>query len=151
MVSGYCRIIAWEVDWLCSPIKFCDVDHLCAKMKRHIKEVQGDVVVVMPDRDDNNRLQRCAEWRGSSLGVFSVGRIPILVIGQFGCVSGSVGYSDWLHGCAVIFFSPIGVRICYIRRAKSGRSSTNLLRWIALTYIVLLNVLLVGCFAVRIV
>ena len=77
-----------KLGWLRSPIMPCDVDRLCAEMKRQIKEVQGDVVVEMTDKDDNNRLQRCAEGRGSSLGVFSAGKIPILEIGQFGCVRG---------------------------------------------------------------
>ena len=49
----------------------------------------------------------------------------MMVIGRFGCVRGSVGCFDWLHGCAVIFVSPGGVRIGYIRRAMCGRSSTD--------------------------
>ena len=49
IVSGYCRTITWEVGWLRSPITPCDVDRLCANMKRQIKEVQGDVVVEMTE------------------------------------------------------------------------------------------------------
>ena len=85
------------------------MDRLCANMTRQIKEDKGDVVVEMTDRNDNNRLQQCAGVCGTSLGVLSAGRIPILVIGQFGCVRGSVGCSDWLRVCVVIF-SPRGVR-----------------------------------------
>ena len=58
IVSGYCRTITWEVGWLRRLITPCDVDRLCANMKLQIKEVQGDVVVEMTDRDNNNRLQR---------------------------------------------------------------------------------------------
>ena len=60
-------------------------------------------MVDMTDRVDDNRLQQCADVCDGSLGVFFAGRTPILVIGQFGCVCASVGCSDWLKGCSVIF------------------------------------------------
>ena len=125
--SGYCRTIAWELGWLHRLIMPCDVDLVCAKMTRQIKGDMGDVIVEMTDGNDNNRLQRCAGVRGTSLGVLSAGGIPIRVIGRFGCERGSVGCSDWLPVCGAIIFSPKRVRINYIhvRRAMCGRSSTN--------------------------
>ena len=39
----------------------CDVDILCVNMTLQIKEDKSDVMVEMTDRNDNNRLQRCAE------------------------------------------------------------------------------------------
>ena len=53
----------------------------------------------MTDGDDNNRLQRCACVNGTSLGVLSAGRIPIMVIGRIGGGGGPVGRSDWLREC----------------------------------------------------
>ena len=112
--SRYCRTITWELGCLRSLLQPCDVDLLCAKMIRQIKE-----------RNDNNRLQRCTGVRGTSLGVLSAGGIPIRVIGRFGCGRGSVGCSDWLRVCGAVIISPGGVRIGYIRRAMCGRFSTD--------------------------
>ena len=47
------------------------------------------------------------------------------MIGRFGCVRASVGCSDWLKWCAVIFVSAGGVWIGYIRCAFWGGSSTD--------------------------
>ena len=45
-------------------------------------------MIVMTDRDENNSPQRCACMRGTSLGVLSVGRFPVMVIGRFDCGGG---------------------------------------------------------------
>ena len=91
--SGYCRTITWELGYLRSLHPPCDMDRLCDQKARQIK---GSEVVVMTDGNDNNRLQRCACVRGTSLRALSVGRIPIMVIGRIGCAGGPVGCSDWL-------------------------------------------------------
>ena len=72
----------------------------------------------MTDGNDNNRLQRCACMRGTSLGVLSAGRIPIMVIGWIGCGGGPVGCSDWLRVCGAVVVWPGGVRIGYIREYR---------------------------------
>ena len=79
----------------------------------------------MTDGNDNDRLRRCACVRGSSLGVLSAGRIPIMVIGQIGCGGGPVGCSDWLRVRGAVVVWPGGVRIGYIRRVPIERSSTD--------------------------
>ena len=88
-------------------------------------QIKGSVVVVMTDRDDNNRLQQCAFVRGTSLGVLSAGRIPIMVINRIGCGGGPVDCSDWMRVRSAVDFLPGGVRISYIRKAQCGRSSTD--------------------------
>ena len=60
-------------------------------MNRQIKGIQGDVVVVMTDWVEDNRLQRCVDACEDLMGVFSAGRTPTLAIGRFGCVHASVG------------------------------------------------------------
>ena len=114
MIPGDCRTIPWEVGWICVLITPCDVNCLCDVMNRRIKGIQGHVVIVMTDRVENNMLQRCADACEDWMGVFSAGRIPTLVIGQFGCVCASVGCCDWLKGCAVIFVADGGVWISYM-------------------------------------
>ena len=114
--SWYCRTITWELGYLRGR-------HPCYQMARQIK---GSVVVMMTDRNDNNSLQRCACVCGTSLGVLSVGRIPIIrVIVRIGSGGGPVGCSDWLRVRGADVISPGGVRIGYIRKALCGRSSTD--------------------------
>ena len=72
-------------------------------MNRRIKGIKGNVVSVMTDRVEENKLQRCADVGEDLMGIFSTGRILTLVIGRFGCVRASVGCCDWRKGCAVIF------------------------------------------------
>ena len=69
-----------------------------------------------------------------------------------------MGRSDWLRVCGAVFSRPGGVRIGYIARVPIESYATaaapvtwSLLRWISLTYIVLLNLLRVCYLAVRIV
>ena len=97
----------------------CDVDRLSHQNAWQIKELK---VVVMTDGYDNISLQRCACGCGTSLGVLSAGRIPIVVIRQIGC--GPVGRSDWLRVCGAVVAWPGGVRIGYIRRVSIESSST---------------------------
>ena len=82
--SGYCRAVAWEWGCLHGLHARYDVDHLCTNGARRIKGYHDDVVVGMTNRNDNTGLQRCAWVRGTSLGVLSTGRNPIMVIGPFG-------------------------------------------------------------------
>ena len=125
MIPGDCRTIPLEVAWIRGLIMPCDVSCLWAAMNRRIKRIQGDVVVVMTDKVEDNRLQRCADACEVLMGVFSAGRIPTLVIGQFGYVRASVGCCDWLNGCAVIFIAVGGVWISYIKCALWGGSSSD--------------------------
>ena len=60
----------------------------------------------MPDGNDNNRFQRCACVRWTSLGVLSTGRITIMVIGLFDCGGGPMGCSDWLSVSGSVVFCP---------------------------------------------
>ena len=94
-------------------------------MNRRIKGIQGDVVVMMTERVEDNRLQRYADVCEDLMGVFSVGGTPTLIIGRFSCVRASVSCCDWLKGCAVIFVAVGGVWIGYIRCTLWGGSSTD--------------------------
>ena len=82
---------------------------------------------MIPEGNDNNRVQRYACVPGTSLGVLSAGRIASMVIGLFDGGGGPLGCSDWLseHGAVVV--CPGGVRIIYItiRRAWTGNSSLD--------------------------
>ena len=68
--------------------------------------------------DENNSGRRCARVRDVSLGMFSTGRISLMLTGCSVCVGGSLNCSDWpcvdCADCAVDF-SPGEVRIGYIR------------------------------------
>ena len=52
--------------------------------------------------------------RGTSLGVFSTGRISLTLIGCSACVGGSLDCSDWPRSDCAVDFSPGGVWIGYI-------------------------------------
>ena len=80
--SGYCRTITWELGYWRSINPSCDADSLCKRNEWQIKAVE---VAVITDGNDNNRLQRCAGVRRTSLGVLSMGTIAIKVIGLFDC------------------------------------------------------------------
>ena len=99
--SGYCRTIAWELGYMA----ICDVDRLSDQNAWRIKEFK---VVVITDGDGNNRLQRCACVCGTSLGVLSAGKIPIMVIGRIGGGGGPVGHFDWLRECGAVVVWPGG-------------------------------------------
>ena len=72
-------------------------------------------VFLMLNRDRSNIAWRCACMCGTSLGVFSTGRISLTLIGCSACVGGSVDCSEWLHSVCAVDFSPEGVWIGYIR------------------------------------
>ena len=65
--------------------------------------------------DENNSGRRCACVRGVSLGIFSAGRISLMLTGCSICVGGSVDCSDWPRADCVVDFSPREVGISYIR------------------------------------
>ena len=121
-VSGYCRTITWELGYLQSINPPCDVDRLYNRNEWQIKALE---MVVIPDWDNNNRVLRCARVHRTLLGVLSAGRIAIMVIGLCAGGGGPVGCSDWLSVCGVAVVCPGGVRIAYIRRARSGSSSLD--------------------------
>ena len=97
-------------------------DRLCKRDEWQIKALD---VVVITDGNDNNRLQWCAGVCGTSLGVLSAGTIPIKVIGLFDCGGGPVGCADWLSVRSAVVVRPGGVRIIYIRRARTRSSSLD--------------------------
>ena len=118
--SGYCRTITWELGYWKSINPPCDADHLCNRDEWQIKAME---VVVITDGNDYNRLQRCAGVCGTYLGVLSAGTIAIKVIGLFDCGGGPAGCSDWLSVRSTVVIRLGGVRIIYIRRARTGSSS----------------------------
>ena len=82
-------------------------------------------MVIMLDGDEDNSPQRGACMRGTSLGVLSAGRIPLMVIDHIDCGGGPVDCSDWTRVRGAVNFSPGGVRIGYIRGSLWDRSSTD--------------------------
>ena len=104
--EGYCRSMAWEERYLPRLHPPCVVDRLCG----YLTEIKVLGFVLMLNRDRNNSARRCACMRGTSLGVFSAGRI-----GCSACVGGSVDCSDWPRSDCAVDFSPGGVWIGYIR------------------------------------
>ena len=82
-------------------------------------------VMVISKGNDNNRVQRCACARGPSLGVLSAGRIATTVIGLSDGGGGPLGCSDWRSVRGAVVVCPGGVRIIYIRRARTGSSSLD--------------------------
>ena len=122
------------------------------------------VFVLMRDHGDRDRDISpwwCSCMHGTSLGVLSAGRIPLMVIGCFTCGGGPVDCSDWMCLDCAVDFSPGRVWIGYIRQDLWDRSLTetrqslghlsSLLSLVAWTYIVLLDLLRVRHFVVRIV
>ena len=72
--------------------------------------------VSMIHMDENNSGRRCARVRGVSLGMFSAGRISLMLTGCGICVGSSVDYSDWPRADCAVDFSPGEFRIGYIRQ-----------------------------------
>ena len=63
--------------------------------------------------------------RGTSLGVLSAGRTPLMMIGCFAYGGGPVDCSDWPCVDCAVDFSPGGVWIGYIRQVLWDRSLTD--------------------------
>ena len=124
-IPGNYGTIAWELGSLCRLIQYCDMGCLCVIMNQKFNEVHSYIIMEMTDGIENYRLQRCADGCRGSLVQCLVGRIPFRVIARFGCGRVSVGRSDWLHECAVLFISVGGVRIGYIRSAINVKYSTD--------------------------
>ena len=80
--AGYCRTITWEERYLPRLHPPCVVDRWCGYRTWQIK---GPVFVSMLDKARDNSPLRCACMRGTSLGVLSAGRIPLMVIGWIAC------------------------------------------------------------------
>ena len=79
--AGYCRTITWEERYLPRLHPPCVVDRLCG----YSTKIKVPGFVLMLERDRNISPRRCACMRGTSLGVLSAGRIPLMVIGCFAC------------------------------------------------------------------
>ena len=73
--AGYCRTIAWEERYLPRLHPPCVVDRLCG----HSTNIRVPGFVLMLNGDRNISPRRCACMRGTSLGVLSVGRIPLMM------------------------------------------------------------------------
>ena len=112
--AGYCRTITWEERYLPSLHPPCVVDRVCGYRTLQIKVPVFDI-----------SLRRCARMRGTSLGVLSAGRIPLMVIGCFTCEGGPVDSYDWPRMDCAVDFSPGGVWTGYIRQDLWDRSSTD--------------------------
>ena len=80
-------------------------------------QIKGPVVIIMLDRDIDNNPQRCVCMCGTSLGVLSSRRIPLMVIGWIDCGGSPVDCSDWTRVHSAVDFSAGGVWIGYIRGA----------------------------------
>ena len=119
--AGYCRTIIWEERYLPLLHPPCVVDRLCGYSTK-IK-VLGFVFMLNRDRDISPR--RCACMRGTSMGVLSTGRIPLMVIGCFTCGGGPVDCSHWPRVDCTVDFLPGEVWIGYIRQAPWDRSFTD--------------------------
>ena len=83
--EGYCRSIAWEERYLPRLHPPCVVDRLCG----YTTEIKVPALVLMLNRARNNSARRCACMRGTSLEVFSAGRISLTLTGCSACVGGS--------------------------------------------------------------
>ena len=86
------------------------MDRLCG----YATEIKVPGLVLMLNRARNNSVRWCACMRGTSLGVFSAGRISLTLTGCSACVGGSVDCSDWPCSDCAVDFSPGGVWIGYI-------------------------------------
>ena len=87
------------------------MDRLCG----YNTEIKVPVIVFVLHRDRNISIHRCACTCGTSLGVFSAGRISLTLSGCCACGGGSVDCSDWPRAYCAVDFSAGGVWIGYIR------------------------------------
>ena len=110
--EGNGRYIAWREQYLPGLYPPCVVDRLHEVMT----EIKVFHCVSMIHMDENNSGHRCAHVRGVSLGMFSAGRISLMLTGCSICEGGSVDYSDWPRADCMVDFSPREIRIGYIRQ-----------------------------------
>ena len=103
--------MAWREQYLLSLYPPCVVDWL----HDVATEIKVFDCVSMSHVDENNSGRRCECIRGASLGMFSAGRISLMLNGCSVCVGGSVDCSDWPRADCTVDFSPGEVRIGYIR------------------------------------
>ena len=75
--------------------------------------VPGFVFMIHGDRNNSARQYACV--RGASLGVFSAGRISLMLTGYSVCVGGSVDCSDWPRADCAVDFSPGEFGMGFIR------------------------------------
>ena len=119
--AGYCRTITWEERYLPRLHPPCVVDRLCG----YSTKIKVAGFVFMLDRDRDISPRRCACVHGTSLGVLSAGRIPLMVIGCFAHGGGPVDCSDWPCVDCAVDFLPGGVWIDYIRQELGDISLTH--------------------------
>ena len=100
--AGYCRTITWEERYLPCLHPPCVVERLCS----YITKIKVPVFVPILDRNRDISPRRCACMCGTSLGVLSSGRIPLMVIGCFTCGGAPVDCSDWTRMDCAVDFSP---------------------------------------------
>ena len=110
--EGSGRSMAWREQYLPGLYPPCVVDRL----HEVATEIKVFHCVSMIHVDENNSGCRCARVRGVSLGIFSAGRISLMLTGCSVCVGGSVDCSDWPRADCAVDFSPGEVRIGYIRQ-----------------------------------
>ena len=110
--EGNGRYIAWREQYLPGLYPSCVVDQLHEVMM----EIKVFHCVSMIHVDENNNGPRCVRVCGVSLGMFSMGRISLMLTDCSICVGGSVDYSDWPRADCVVDFSNGEVRISYIRQ-----------------------------------
>ena len=119
--AGYCRTIAWEKRCLPRLHPPCVVDRLFD----YSTKIKVPGFVLMLNRDRNISPRRCAYMSGTLLGVLSMGKIPLMMIGCFVLWGSSVDCSDWPRVDCAVDFSPGEVWIDYIRQVLWDRSLTD--------------------------
>ena len=106
-----CRSTGWELQYLPWIYPPGVVDRLGG----YLTEIKVPGLGLVLSEDKDHIARRCACMCRTPLGVFSVGRISLRLIGCRACVGGLVNCSDWLRMDCVIDFLPGGVWINYIR------------------------------------
>ena len=84
------RVLSVCYDCICLMALFRVVDRLGG----YLTEIKVPGLGLVLSEDKNNSARRCACMHRTLLGVFSVGRISLTLIGCRACVGGSVNCSD---------------------------------------------------------
>ena len=100
--EGSGRSMAWREQYLPRLYPPCVVDRL----PDDATGIKVFDLVSMIHVDENNCGLRCACVRDVSLGMFSAGRISLMLTGCSVCVGGSVDCSDWPRADCAVHFSP---------------------------------------------